>query len=240
MEQSCNTWFYQAGIKMGAQPIIDYATRLGLGRRTGIPLNAETSGNIPTDEYMLRVHRRTIKNGDVANMSIGQGDILISPLQMAQAMGGIAASGRLHQTRLVKQVQSIDNRVVAAYPGRVREEIPMREGVDETMRKAMVLVTQGGQGTGHNAKVKGIEVAGKTGTAQWGPTARQRTAAWFAGFLPASQPQFAFACVYEADPGVKAAGGANAAPIIGKIFRKVYGQQLKAEEEDPIVPDESG
>ncbi|MCX7869448.1 MAG: penicillin-binding transpeptidase domain-containing protein, partial [Terrimicrobiaceae bacterium] len=102
MEQSCNTWFYQAGIKMGAAPIIEYSLRLGLGRRTGIPLRAEISGNIPTNEYMLRVHRRTIKNGDIANMSIGQGDILISPLQMAQAMGVIAAAGRFHQTRLVK------------------------------------------------------------------------------------------------------------------------------------------
>ncbi|MCX7869203.1 MAG: penicillin-binding transpeptidase domain-containing protein, partial [Terrimicrobiaceae bacterium] len=112
---------------------------------------------------------------------------------------------------------------------------------DETMRKALTLVTQGGQGTGHNAKVKGIEVAGKTGTAQWGPTNRQRTAAWFAGFLPAREPRFAFACVYEADPGVKASGGASAAPIIGKIFRAVYGKNPQAGEGDePILPDESG
>jgi len=86
MEQSCNTWFYQVGIKTGAEPIINYSHRLGLGRRTGIPVKAEATGNIPTDDYMLRVHRREIKNGDIANMSIGQGDILISPLQMAQAM----------------------------------------------------------------------------------------------------------------------------------------------------------
>lgn len=240
LEQSCNTWFYQAGLHMGAGPIIEYAQRLGLGRRTGIPIRGEVSGNIPTDDYMLRVHRRTIKRGDIANMSIGQGDILISPLQMAQAMGVIAAGGRFHQTRLVKQVQTLDNRVVAAYPDRLRDEIPMRQGVDETMRHALTLVTQGGQGTGHNAKVKGIEVAGKTGTAQWGPTARQRTAAWFAGFLPAREPRFAFACVYEADPGVKASGGASAAPIIGKIFRQVYGRGPKPGEEEEILPDESG
>jgi len=232
MEQSCNTWFYQAGLKIGAPAIIDYSLKLGLGRRSGIPLRAETTGNIPTDQYMLRVHRREIKRGDVANMSIGQGDILISPLQMAQAMGVIAAGGRFHQTRLVKQVQSIDNRVVAAYPDRLREEIPVNEDIMAAMRKALVEVTSGGQGTGHRAAVKGIKVAGKTGTAQWGPTEKQRTAAWFAGFLPADAPQFAFAAVYEGDAGVKTGGGSHAAPIIGKIFRKVYSGGKPDEKED--------
>jgi penicillin-binding protein 2 len=245
MEQSCNTWFYQAGLKIGAPPIIEYTHRLGLGRRTGIPLRAETSGNIPTDEYMLRVHRREIKKGDVANMSIGQGDILISPLQMAQAMGVLATGGRFHQTRLVKQVQTIDNKVIAAYPDRIRDEIPMTEEINATLRKALVEVTEGGQGTGHRAAVKGIQVAGKTGTAQWGPTSKQRTAAWFAGYLPADNPQYAFAAVYEAPAGVKAGGGSHAAPMIGKVFRKVYGDKSKAAEEPapeaaPSEEDNSG
>ncbi|MFM8230615.1 MAG: penicillin-binding transpeptidase domain-containing protein, partial [Chthoniobacterales bacterium] len=122
LAQSCNTWFYQVGLKLGAQPIIEWAHALGLGRRTGIPLAAEAGGNIPTDDYMLKVHRRKILQGDVANISIGQGDILVTPLQMAQAMGVIAAGGKFHQTRLVKQIQSIDNRVVSAYPDRVRSE----------------------------------------------------------------------------------------------------------------------
>ena len=124
LTQSCNTWFYQVALKIGADPIIEYAHRLGLGKRTGIPIYAENEGNIPTDEYMLRVHKRSIKRGDVANMAIGQGDILITPLQMAQALSVIAAAGKFHQTRLVKQVQSLDNKVVAAYPDRIREEHP--------------------------------------------------------------------------------------------------------------------
>lgn len=222
MEQSCNTWFYQMGIKIGAPAIIEYSNRLGLGRRSGIPLQAETSGNIPTDEYMLRVHKREIKKGDVANMSIGQGDILISPLQMAQAMGALAMAGQFQQTRLVKQIQSIDNSVVTAYPPRLRDQIPVSQEIAATMRQALVKVTEGGQGTGGRSRVKGIKVAGKTGTAQWGPTENQRTAAWFAGFLPADNPRYAFAVVYESDPGAKAGGGSHAAPIIGKVFNAVY------------------
>ena len=222
LTQSCNTWFYQAGLKMGPEPIIDFSKRIGLGRRTGIPLRSEASGNIPDNAYMMRVHKRTIKGGDVANLSIGQGDILISPLQMAQAMSVMANGGFLHQARLVLQVQSIDNKVVAAYPDRIREQIPVAPEVREELRRALVGVTSDGMGTAHQAAVKGIEVAGKTGTAQWGPTDRQRIAAWFAGFLPADNPKYSFAALYEGEPGVKTGGGSHAAPLIGKLFREIY------------------
>ena len=223
LTQSCNTWFYQVALKIGAQPIIDYANLLGLGKRTGIPLRAENAGNIPTDEYMLRVHKREIKQGDVANMAIGQGDILITPLQMAQAMGGLAMAGKLHQTRLVKQVQTLDNKVVAAYPDRLREDIPVDPKVDETLRKAMLGVVYDGQGTAHSAKVKGVKVAGKTGTAQWGPANKQRTAAWFAGYMPVENPEYAFAALYEGDPNDNSVhGGSHAGPLIGKAFKEIY------------------
>jgi penicillin-binding protein 2 len=177
---------------------------------------------IPTDDYMLRVHNRNILQGDIANMSIGQGDILVTPLQMAAAMGVIAAKGSFHQTRLVKQVQSLDNKVIAAYPDRIREEITVSPDVREELRRALVGVTSDAMGTAHQAAVKGIEVAGKTGTAQWGPTDRQRIAAWFAGFLPADAPKYSFAALYEGEPGVKTGGGSHAAPIIGKIFKEIY------------------
>lgn len=246
LTQSCNTWFYQVGLKIGAPPIIDYATKLGLGKRTGVMLNSESAGNIPNDDYMLRVHKRKIKPGDVANMSIGQGDILITPLQMAQAMGVIATGGKFHQTRLVKQIQTLDNKVIAAYPDRIREEIPMSEELKNTLFKSMVQVTEGGQGTGHRAKVKGMSVAGKTGTAQWGPEGKQRTAAWFAGFLPADNPQYAFAALYEGEPNDNEIhGGSHAAPLIGKVFKELFKpaekKSLKDESEEPAAaePDQS-
>ncbi len=225
LTQSCNTWFYQAGLKIGPEPIIDYSRRLGLGRRTGIPLRAEAAGNIPDNDYMLRVHKRTIKGGDVANMAIGQGDILISPLQMAQAMAVLANGGDLHQARLVLQVQNIANQVVAAYPDRIRDQVPTTPAIRDEMRRALVAVTSDGLGTASRARVKGIEVAGKTGTAQWGPTDRQRIAAWFAGFLPAEAPKYAFAALYESEPNAKAGGGSHAAPLIGQVFKEVYSEK---------------
>ena len=223
LTQSCNTWFYQVALKIGADPIIEYAHRLGLGKRTGIPIYAESDGNIPTDDYMMRVHKRVIKRGDVANMAIGQGDILITPLQMAQALSVIASSGKFHQTRLVKQVQSLDNKVVAAYPDRMREEIPVSPQIDKALRRALQNVVYDGQGTAHSAKVKGVRVAGKTGTAQWGPENKQRTAAWFVGFVPAENPEYAFATLYEGEPNDDSVhGGSHAAPLASKVFREVY------------------
>lgn len=244
LAQSCNTWFYQAGLKIGAEPIIEWADAVGLGRRTGIPLRAEARGNIPNDEYMLRVHNRKILQGDIANMSIGQGDILITPLQMAQALGVIASDGTFHQTRLVKQVQSIGNRVVSAYPDRVRAELNISNTNLEALKKGLVMVTSHGTGTGHRAAtVKGVKVAGKTGTAQWGPVRKRRNAAWFTGFAPADNPLYSFAAVIEGNPGETIAGGANAAPVIGAVLAdllKDYKPPAPAKpEEEPAPPSEA-
>jgi penicillin-binding protein 2 len=175
---------------------------------------------------MLRVQKRKILKGDVANMSIGQGDIKISPLQMAQAYGVIATGGRFHQTRLVKQIQGIDNKVIAAYPDRIRDDLQIKPEDMDTLRKALVAVTEDAEGTAHHAQVEGYHVAGKTGTAQWGPTNKQRTAAWFAGFVPAENPQYAFAAVYEGEPGDNSVhGGSHAAPLIGKVLKEIYGSK---------------
>jgi penicillin-binding protein 2 len=249
LAQSCNTWFYQAGLKIGAEPIIAWARALGLGQRTGIPLAAESAGNIPDDAYMLRVHRRKILQGDVANMSIGQGDILVTPLQMAQAMGALAARGTFHQTRLVKQVQSLDNKVVAAYPDRIRAELDISRENIENLNKGLVMVTSDGSGTGRRAAtVRGVKVAGKTGTAQWGPVSKRRNAAWFAGYAPADHPLYAFAAVVEGNPGESVAGGQTAAPVIGNILATLLKdyqgppkEKQSGEEETPgEAPNESG
>jgi penicillin-binding protein 2 len=231
--QSCNTWFYQCGLKTKAEPIIQWAHHLGLGQRTGIPLKSEAKGNIPDDTYMLRVHHRKILPGDIANMSIGQGDILITPLQMAQLSGIVAAEGKFHQTHLIKQIQGPDNTVIAAYPDRLRADLQIKPEVISTLREAMIDVTEDAQGTAHRAQVEGIHVAGKTGTAQWGPQNKQRTAAWFTGFVPAEHPQYAFAALYEGDPGDNTIhGGSHAAPLIGKVLQEIYGKSRKENASD--------
>ncbi len=201
LTQSCDTWFYQVGIKTGAGPIMDWAARLGFGAKCGIPLKGEADGRLPNDEYMQKTHGRKILGGDIANLSIGQGDLLVTPLQMAQAMAIVANGGTFYQTRLVQQVQTVSNEIVAAYSVRAKKVIGASPKTMEEVHTGMVDAVNGGLGTAHQASLDNVSVAGKTGTAQWGPKEKERTAAWFAGFVPAEKPQYAFAALYEGDVG---------------------------------------
>jgi len=222
LTQSCDTWFYQVGIKTTAQPIIDWALKLGFGAKCGIPLRSEADGRVPNDEYMKATHGRKILNGDIANLSIGQGDTLVTPLQMAQAMAILANGGKFYQTRLVRQVQSINHEIVTAYEEREKRTLDISQETMNQVREGMIDVVNGANGTGHEGQLDTVEVAGKTGTAQWGPKNKERTAAWFAGFLPADAPRYAFAAVYEGDVGSKVHGGTVAAPMIADVFKDIY------------------
>jgi penicillin-binding protein 2 len=222
LTESCDTWFYQVGIRTGAQPIIDWALQLGFGAKCGIPLRGEAEGRVPNDEYMKATHGRRLLNGDIANMSIGQGDTQVTPLQMAQAMGVVANGGTLYQTRLVQQVQTFDNQIVTAYQVRAKRTLNLSSETLDEVHTGMIDVVNGAGGTAHQASLDNAEVAGKTGTAQWGPKNKERTAAWFAGFLPADQPRYAFAALYEGDVGSKVHGGSAGAPMIADVFKEVY------------------
>lgn len=226
LTESCDTWFYQVGIKTGAEPIIDWALKLGFGAKCGIPLRGEVEGRVPDDQYMKATHGRKLLNGDIANLSIGQGDTEITPLQMAQAMGIIANGGTFYQTRLVQQVQSIDNEIVSAYQVREKRTLDVSAETMDQLRAGLIDVVNGPGGTAHEAELDNVEVAGKTGTAQWGPKNKERTAAWFAGFAPADQPQYAFAALYEGEVGSKVHGGTVAAPMVADVFKEIYKGQV--------------
>ncbi len=233
LEESNNTWFYQVGLRTGASTLIDWTSRFGFGNRSGIPLRHEAAGRIPTDEYMRRVHKRPMLGGDVASFSIGQGDILTTPLQMAQAVSALANGGLLYQMRLVKQVQNADERIITGYDLRLRDQIPLTPKNLEAIRKGMVRVISGKRATGGRAGNRYVQVAGKTGTAQWGPKKNQRYAAWFVGYVPAKEPQYAFSVVYEGAPNQEASGGKTAAPIIGAVLKELYPSKPKKTKSKP-------
>ena len=238
LTESCDTWFYQVGIKTGAQPIVDWALKLGFGAKCGIPLRGEAEGRIPNDQYMKATHGRRLLNGDIANLSIGQGDVQVTPLQMAQAMGIVANGGTCYQTRLVQQVQTFDNKITTAYQVRAKRTLNLSSQTLDELRTGMIDVVNGAGGTAHQASLDNVEVAGKTGTAQWGPKNKERTAAWFAGFLPADQPQYAFVALYEGDVGSKVHGGSTAAPMIADIFKEIYkGQETTRRERRERKPE---
>jgi penicillin-binding protein 2 len=228
LTQSCNTYFYKMGLKAGHRPILDYAAKLGLGSKTGIPIALEERGNLMTTEYMLQVHKRRIMPGDIANMSIGQGDTLVTPLQMAEVMCAVASGGTIYQPRLVLQVQDIDGRITFGYDIRIRDQINIHRPVMKALREGLIGVVHNGAGTAGRAGVPGFKIAGKTGTAQWGAGRSEKTAAWFVGYAPAERPQYAFAVVYEGkarDNDVH--GGTNAAPIAGEVLKQILKREPK-------------
>ncbi len=245
LTESCDTWFYQVGMKTGAAPIVDWARKLGFGAKCGIPLRGEVEGRVPDDQYMKATHGRKLLNGDIANLSIGQGDLLVTPLQMVQSMGIVANGGTFYQTRLVQQVQTLDNKIVTAYQVRAKKTVNPSAVTMQELQTGMIDAVNGGGGTAHQASLENVTVAGKTGTAQWGPKNKERTAAWFAGFVPAEHPQYAFAALYEGDVGSKVHGGSAAAPMIGKILKEIYkGQKPNRHEKappraEPVEEDES-
>lgn len=237
MEQSCDTWFYAVGIKTGAKPMVEWAQRFGFGVKTGIPLRSESDGLVPTPEYLKKKEGRRFSDGDLANFSIGQGYLLVTPLQMAQAMAAVGNGGLLHQTRLVLQVQSLDNKIVTGYDVRIKDQIDLKPENVAALKKGLVDVVTGSRATGGRAGVDNVEVAGKTGTAQWGPKHAERNAAWFTGFAPADVPKYAFAALYESDINQSNShGGTVAAPLIGQVLKGLYQDDSKPQKRKKAKP----
>jgi penicillin-binding protein 2 len=221
LARSCNTWFYQVGISVGSTAFLNLSRQLGYGDRTGLPLIGESPGLVPNDAWMLKNEKRKILDGDTANLSIGQGSLLASPLQVAQAMAGIANGGALPKLRLIRQVQDSRGRVIQAPMPERRNELRVDPKSIEVVRQGMADVVNSGGGTGHGAGLEYTTLCGKTGTAQWGPKAKNQRLAWFAGFLPLENPRYAFAVLYEGSPGEVVSGGRMAAPMVRKFFKGI-------------------
>ena len=231
IKRSCNTWFYQAALDAGSDSILNMAQHMGFGERTGIPLNAEAMGFVPTNAWMMQHEGHKLSQGDLANISIGQGRVLATPLQVCQCMAALADGVEMKQPRLVKQVQDVSDHVVMATEVSVKRRVDLNMDDRGVVVKGMVAVVSGDNGTGSAADIKYAQIAGKTGTAQWKP-AEDRNLAWFTGFLPANNPVYAFAVVYEGAPGENVSGGKIAAPMVAEVFEKIF---EKASPDDPLL-----
>ena len=231
LARSCNTWFYQVGIDVGPAAFLAIARRLGFGERSGLPLVGESPGLVPSDEWMLKNEHRRILDGDTANLSIGQGSLLASPLQVAQAMAGIANGGALPKLQLIRQTQDTRGRVIQAAVPERKTWLGIDQKAVEIVHQGMCDVVNSEGGTGHGAALSYTTLCGKTGTAQWGPPAKEQRLAWFAGFLPLDNPRYSFAVLYEGRPGETVSGGRMAAPMVRKFF-----EGIKDEIKDDIAP----
>jgi penicillin-binding protein 2 len=217
--QSCNIFFYQAGLKVGPAAITQYASAFGFGQATGIDLLGEKFGLIPKP----RVDRRGRKlwlGGDIVNMSIGQGTILVTPMQVARFMSAVANGGVLWKPRLVQRIARPDRGEVWADPGRVTGHVELSPMVWAFLRQALWAVVNDG-GTGGAARIPGLDIAGKTGTAQMiakSKAERGEDHAWFAAFAPVKEPEVVVVVLVER--GGK--GGQVAAPIARQILNAIF------------------
>ena len=216
--RSNNPFFIQLGIRTGAGKLMTTASQMGYGRKTGLPLIGETSGNLLTTEYTQRKYGRRVTDGDVANIAIGQGAMLASPLQVAQSMAGIANGGILPELSLVKQVQNHRGVIVMASKKKNQDQKPIDPMAVAAVQEGMYKVVNSTYGTGKKAALSYSVLNGKTGTAQWGPESKNQKLGWFSGFFPLDKPKYAFAVVYEGDPHEKVSGGSNGAPMLPAFF----------------------
>ncbi|MER3455624.1 MAG: penicillin-binding protein 2 [candidate division GAL15 bacterium] len=209
--QSCNVMFWTLGLALGPDLLAEYAQRLGFGSPTGVDLPLEVPGMIPDPAYKQRTWQEPWYPGDTLNMAIGQGFVLVTPLQVARAMSAVANGGILLRPRLVRAVVSPEGHVVRTFSPEAQARLPVSDQALAALRRGLVAVVD--RGTGQAARVEGLQVAGKTGSAE---TARGRPHAWFAGYAPASQPRIVVVVLVE--HGYR--GGVSAAPIARAILER--------------------
>ena len=241
--QSCNVFFYRLAERRGMMDsIARYARTFGFGQPTGIGMS-EASGRVDTreqhEEYRL---------GHALNAAIGQGRTLVTVLQLAMAYAAVANGGTLYEPQVVRRVESADGSVVHEYSPRILQQLGFAPENLQVIVEAMIGVVHSPLGTAHVVDVGGLEIAGKTGTAEV-PRRRATTTpvpsrlgswffnrdhAWFAGFAPARDPEIAVAVLIEHG----GTGGRSAAPVAMRIFRDYFETAAATTRDRPVGSDE--
>jgi penicillin-binding protein 2 len=221
--QSCDIFFYQAGLKVGGETMARYAHAFGLGASTGIDLGGERFGLVPFTPGQRPRLKRPWQAGDTVNMSIGQGQLLVTPLQIARMMAAVANGGILWKPRLVQRVERADGSLAYSASSKMTDRVELSPVVWAFLRHALAAVVK--DGTGALARVPGVDIAGKTGTAQTiakSDASKGQDHAWFASFAPTSDPQYVVVVLVER--GGK--GGQVAAPIARQIYEAIFLQKV--------------
>ncbi|MDX1386930.1 MAG: penicillin-binding transpeptidase domain-containing protein, partial [bacterium] len=218
LKHSCDVFFYKLGERLGPDRLAHYAGLLGLGAKTGVLADYERSGLIPTSEWKQKRHKNPWKNSDNLGNAIGQGYNLVTPLQNALMVGRFANGGKRIQPKLLRKESETPDPLL---------DWNINEKQFAFLKEALVQVVEGPGGTGKNARLSGIHVGGKTGTAQVVGLERKGKVkgnsedhAWFVAFAPAENPEIALAVLVEHGGG----GGAVAAPIAQKVLAAYFGK----------------
>jgi len=235
---SCDVFFYNIGKQLGIDRISFYGGNLGLGHKTGVDLPGEEPGIMPSESWKEKVFHQKWYPGETISVAIGQGAIAVTPIQLSYMIGGIITGGRFHQPHLLlsdKAAPEID--------------FPISDSTVDTVTEGMFGVVNEPGGTAGASKLPGIELCGKTGSAQViseqglkraGKQAALKDNAWFVGFAPRQNPEIVVAVLVQGGEH----GGEAAAPIARNVVKAYYDkkqgrippQQLTTQAVPPGIP----
>ncbi len=234
--QSCDTFFYQVSQRLGVDLIAQYARQFGLGQPTGIDLEHEKSGTIPDSEWKKKRFKQPWYAGETLSVSIGQGYVTATPIQMANAVA-MLATGHRFEPHFVLQVETPEGEVVHEEEPEEVATLNLRATTLKQVRDGLRDVVNSERGTGKKARLRQVEVAGKTGTSQVVKIGKERLKpeklqwnhrdhAWFVAFAPIDHPEIAIAAIVEHAEG---GGGAVAAPLVREVLARFF--EMKREQD---------
>ena len=212
-KHSSNTYFIHYGLETGIKRLVDMGNEFFLGERTGTLVRQEVAGQFPTGPSK----QGRWYDGDTANLSIGQGPITVTPLQMVVMTSGVANGGAIYWPRLISKVSPSDpdaggGKLFAQ--GRLRSTLSVTPQNLQSVREAMLADVEDSDGTGRQARVSGLDVCGKTGTAEVNTPLGRHKITWFTSFAPYDKPRYAVVVMLEDG----ASGGSSCAPVAKKIY----------------------
>ncbi len=233
--ESCDVYFYQVGQRLGVDRLAKYAKKLGLGARSGIELEHEKRGIVPTKDWKRERFKEKWHEGETLSIAIGQGFNNMTPLQICLMTAAVANGGKIYQPQIVESVMTTDGEVIEQFTPKLISELSSREkSYLRIVQEGLFGVVQGKRGTARNVRIKGLTVAGKTGTAQVVRLAqykgfkeqdipyKYRDHAWFTCYAPADNPKIAVTVLVE--HGLH--GGSGAGPIARVVLKKYFEQYL--------------
>lgn len=229
IQQSCDTYFYNVGLKVGVDRLAEYAKSFGLGSPTGIGINNEKGGLIPTSEWKRVARREEWQEGETLSIAIGQGFDLVTPLQLAVSYAALANGGKVLEPRLVEQVVGPDGKVVSGFEPKVVKQAKISPANLKLLQEGLYSVVNEPGGTAYRTvRLDEIAISGKTGTAQVvAQTERNQKFddkrfhdhAWFASYAPHENPQIAIAVLVEHGEHGSSAAGPIAKAVAEYWFR---------------------
>lgn len=237
MLKSCDVFFYHLGLDLGIDQIERYSKDFYLGNKLGLNINKEYEGLVPSSQWKREKYQASVTAGDLANLSIGQGALLMTPLQMASFFSTLANLGYVWRPYLVSHLSNREGDIIKKNGPKLLHEVQLVKKINfKKMKKILFDSVETKGSTGHRARIEGQKIAGKTGSVQVVSLKKNRNRhsvvsmkwqehAMFAGFSPIEKPEIVVLVLSENDP--EGGGGAQSAPIARAIFDAYW--KLKAE-----------